>query len=234
MVKQIKSYFKHTQVLITRFLKKPQWHNLRTVQPISRVFGFDRGTPIDRVYIENFLEKNKNLIKGVVCEIAEDTYSKKFGANVEKYEILHYTKDNKKATIIGDLTNTTTLPEAIIDCFILTQTLNFIYDFKAAIKGIYHMLKPGGIALITVGGLSQISRYDYNRWGDYWRFTDLSIKKAFEEVFGEGNVEVETYGNVLSAIAFLHGISAEELTEDELFYKDEDYQVIICIKAVKR
>jgi len=42
-------------------------------------------------------------------------YSKKFGANVEKYEILHYTKDNKKATIIGDLTNTTTLPEAIID-----------------------------------------------------------------------------------------------------------------------
>jgi len=73
MVKQIKSYFKHTQVLITRFLKKPQWHNLRTVQPISRVFGFDRGTPIDRVYIENFLEKNKNLIKGVVCEIAEDT-----------------------------------------------------------------------------------------------------------------------------------------------------------------
>ncbi len=96
------------------------------------------------------------------------------------------------------------------------------------------MLKPGGIALITVGGLSQISRYDYNRWGDYWRFTDLSIKKAFEEVFGEGNVEVETYGNVLSAIAFLHGISAEELTEDELFYKDEDYQVIICIKAVKR
>jgi len=234
MVKYLKSYLKYMQVLIIRFLKKPNWYDLRTLQPISRIFGFDRGTPIDRVYIEHFLNKNKYLIKGVVCEIAENTYSRKFGTNVEKYEILHYTKENKNATIIGDLTNIHTLPEATIDCFILTQTLNFIYDFKQAIKGIYHMLKVGGVALVTVAGISQISRYDYDRWGDYWRFTDLSIKKAFEEIFGEGNVEVETYGNVLSAIAFLHGISAEELTYDELFYKDEDYQVIICIKAVKK
>ncbi len=96
------------------------------------------------------------------------------------------------------------------------------------------MLKDGGVGLITVAGISQISRYDMDRWGDYWRFTDLSIKKAFEEVFGEGIVEVETYGNVLASTAFLQGISAEELTKDELFYKDNDYQMTITIKAVKR
>jgi len=216
-----------------RILKPPNWHNLRTLKPISRVFGFDRGTPIDRFYIEDFLRKNQNYITGIVCEIAEDTYSKKFGYNVEKIEILSYTPDNEKATIIGDLTNINTLPESKIDCFICTQTLNFIYDFKSAIRGIHYILKKGGVALVTVAGISQISRYDYIRWGDYWRFTDLSMKKAFSEVFGEENVYIETYGNVLTAVAFLHGISAEELTKDELLYKDPDYQLLICVRAFK-
>jgi len=220
--------------LINRLLKKPNWYNLKNLEPISRVFGFDRGTPIDRVYIEEFLHKNRYLIKGVVCEIADNSYSKKYGSNVEKYEILHYTSDNKNATIVGDLTNTSTIPQNAIDCFIMTQTLNFIYDFKSAISGLHYMLKKGGVALVTVAGISQISRYDYERWGDYWRFTDLSIKKAFEEVFGEGNVQVETYGNVLASIAFLQGIAAEELTNEELFYKDKDYQMIITIKARKK
>jgi len=220
--------------LLTRLFKKPNWYNLRNLKPVSSVFAFDRGTPIDRVYIEDFLEKNRIFVKGVLCEIADNSYSKKYGSNVEKFEILHYTQENKHATIVGDLTNISTIPQGKIDCFILTQTLNFIYDFKSAIVGLHFMLKEGGVALVSVAGISQISRYDMDRWGDYWRFTDLSIKKAFEEVFGYGNVEVETYGNVLSTTAFLQGISAEELTKEELFYKDKDYQMTITIKATKK
>ena len=220
--------------LLNRLIKKPNWYNLRNLEPISKVFALDRGTPIDRVYIEDFLGKNRDIIKGVVCEIADNSYSKKFGSDIKKYEILHYSDDNPNATIIGDLCDIHTLPENKIDCFILTQTLNFIYDFKSAIRGVYYMLNEGGTALVTVSGISQISRYDYERWGDYWRFTDMSIKKAFEEVFGDDNVEVEVYGNVLSATAFLQGISAEELTKEELFYKDNDYQITISIKAIKK
>lgn len=130
--------------IITRLLKKPNWHNFRNLEPISRVFALDRGTPIDRVYIEDFLEKNKNLVRGVTCEIADNSYSKKYGSNIEKFEILHYTNNNKNATIVGDLTDISTIPQCKIDCFILTQTLNFIYDFKSAIKGLYHMLNRGG------------------------------------------------------------------------------------------
>ena len=130
--------------LLNRLIKKPNWYNLRNLEPISKVFALDRGTPIDRVYIEDFLEKNKNFVKGVVCEIADNTYSKKYGSSIEKFEILHYTGDNKDATIIGDLTNISTIPKGCIDCFILTQTLNFIYDFKSAIAGLHHMLKDGG------------------------------------------------------------------------------------------
>lgn len=214
-------------------MKKINWYNLRNLKPISRKFGFDRGTPIDRIYIEDFLNKNRQFITGTVCEIADNAYSLKYGHNVEKYEILHYTNDNKGTTIVGDLTNKDTLPQGQVDCFILTQTLNFIYDVKAAIEGLHYILSNQGVALITVAGISQISRYDMDRWGDYWRFTDLSIKKLFDDVFGSENVEVETYGSVLTATAFLQGISAEELTQEELFYKDIDYQLTITIMAKK-
>lgn len=232
MVNPLKKFFKLLFGIeaIKKKINPNQWNS---IDPVSRKFGFDRGTSIDRVYIEDFLNKNRNYVKGVICEIGSDDYSKKFGYNIERIEVLHYTPDNKKATIVGDLTKPSTLPKEQIDCFIVTQTLNFIYDFRAAIWGIYYMLKRGGVALVTVSGISQISRYDMERWGDYYRFTDLSMKIAFEEVFGKGNVYVETYGNVFTAIAFLHGFAAEELPHKKIFYKDPDYQVIIAIKAIK-
>jgi len=201
--------------------------------PISQTFGFDRGTPLDRIYIEDFLKKHATCISGRTLEIAEADYSKRFGRNVEKYEILHFTADNDNATIIGDLTNVDTLPENRVSCFICTQTLNFIYDFKKAIQGGWHLLEDRGVMLTTVAGISQVSRYDMDKWGDYWRFNTLSMQKSFEEVFGVGQVEVDYYGNVLTATALLQGISAEELTKEELFFKDHNYQVTIGIKAQK-
>lgn len=219
--------------LLNRFIKKTNWLNLRSTKPISSVFGFDRGKPIDRFFIEHFLRNNREFIKGSVLEIADSTYSKQFAQTGSVFEILHYSNDNPKATIIGDLTNIKTLPYKKVDCFICTQTLNFIYDFKSAIKGIHHILKDGGVALVTVAGISQISRYDMDRWGDYWRFTELSIQKSFEEVFGIGHISVEYYGNVLTSVAFLHGLSAEELEIEELFIRDKDYQMLITLVATK-
>ena len=209
------------------------WKNLRSLKPISNQFGLDRGTPIDRVYIEDFLFRNKHLINGICLEISENTYSKKFGKNVTKFEILHATKLNKSATIIGDLTNLDNLPENFVDCFICTQTYNFIYDFKKAIEGSHKLLKENGTLLATVSGISQISKYDMDRWGDYWRFTTKSLTIIFNEVFGEDNFELFTYGNVLTSIAFLSGISGEELTKEELFTKDDQFQLIICVRAQK-
>ncbi len=135
---------KNAHFIYNRLCRPPKWHNLRSIEPISKVFGFDRGTPIDRIYTNDFLRKNAHFIQGRVCEIAENTYTKTFGSNITQSEILHYTTENKNATIIGDLTQHSTLPQGILDCFICTVTLNFIYDYKAAIKGIYLMLKSNG------------------------------------------------------------------------------------------
>jgi hypothetical protein len=220
---------------IKRLILPVRWHDLRHTKPVSEVFGLDRGMAIDRYYIEKFLEENAHSIKGTVLEIAESTYSKKFGRrDTVRFEVLHYSQDHPDATIVGDLTQTATLPEKTIDCFICTQTFNFIYDFRKAIAGSYHLLKENGILLATVGGISQISRFDMDRWGDYWRFTTKSACRAFEEVFGEGNVVVESYGNVLTAVAFLEGISARELKTEELDHKDDNYQLLITIRAVKK
>ncbi|MDY2823323.1 MAG: hypothetical protein SOT27_03550 [Helicobacter sp.] len=219
---------------IKRITKPTKWYNLRSFEPISRVFGFDRGTPIDRIYQEDFLQTYASYIKGNVCEIAEDTYTKKFGHNILQSHILHYTNDNKKATIVGDLTKFHDLPKNFLDCFICTVTLNFIYEYKKAIEGIYHMLLGGGVALVTVAGIVQVSRHDYDNWGDYWRFMEMGIKRDFEEIFGIGNVETIVYGNLLALMAEFQGIAAEELTLEEIMHKDLEYPIIIGIFAKKQ
>lgn len=209
------------------------FQDLRRTDPVSRVFGLDRGTPIDRYYIERFLCKNRLLIGGRVLEVGDSSYSRAFGdTRVEHLDVLHAVDDGK-ATVIGDLTDPATLPKDAIDCFICTQTFNFIFEVQKAVEGVHHLLKPGGVLLATVGGISQISRYDMDRWGDYWRFTDASFKKLFTPLF-TGGVEIETHGNALAACSFLQGVAVEDLPDKTLLdLKDPDYQVLLTIVARK-
>lgn len=205
----------------------------KKTKPISSVFGYDRGTPIDRYYIDKFLIDNQSVINGVCCEIAEDTYCKRFGNNITKQEILHFDNSNPQATIIGDLTKHNSLPKNHLDCFVCTQTFNFIYDIQSAFRGAYQMLKPGGILLATVAGISQVSRYDMDRWGDYWRFTDLSLKKIALDT-GFKNVQVKIYGNALAATLFVQGVAIEDLKNTILLDKhDDDFQVILGLFCKK-
>ena len=45
---------------------------------------------------------------------------------------------------------------------------------------------------------------------------------------------VETYGNVLTASAFLYGLAAEDLKPSELSSRDPNFEVLIAVKAIKR
>jgi glycosyltransferase involved in cell wall biosynthesis len=207
---------------------------LRRITPISRVWGFDRGLPIDRYYIERFLSAHASDVRGRVLEIGSDTYTRRFGRGwVTRSDVLSVAEGNPKATIVADLTCADHLPSGIFDCILLTQTLQFIYNVRAALKTLYRMLKPTGILLATFPGISQISRYDMDRWGDYWRFTSLSSRRLFAEVFPSAQVTVEAHGNVLTALTFLHGLAAEELRQEELDFHDPDYEVVITARAVK-
>src|SRR5690242_14615287 len=146
-------------------------------RPLSVEYGYDRGTPVDRHYIESFLEANAADIRGRVLEVGDDSYSRRFGRErVVRQDILHVHSGHAKATMFGDLSNPETLPSAAFDCVILTQTLHLIYDMEAAVRELRRSLAPGGAALITVPGVSSIDR---GEWGGswYWSLTELSLRK---------------------------------------------------------
>ncbi len=197
-------------------------------EPLNRTFGFSRGTPVDRYYIEKFLNDEKMNIRGDVWEVAENTYTMRYGAeNVRNSFMLHVSSDEPGYTK-GNFETGEGIKSEVADCIILTQVLPFISDCKAAVSNIYRMLKPGGVCLITVSGISQISRYDMDRWGHYWGFTDLSLRTLLEEQVPEEQIKIRVFGNVKSATALLYGIAAEELDQEELDNTDADYQVSIC------
>jgi SAM-dependent methyltransferase len=208
--------------------------SLRRLRPISADWGSDRGDPVDRYYIEKFLSENSADIRGHVLEIGTNRYTKAFGDDrVTRNDVLHVAEEKPEVTIIGDLTAADHIPSNIFDCIILTQTLQFIYDVPAALKTAFRILKPGGVMLVTVPGISKISRYDMDRWGHYWAFTSLSIRKIFQSFFPADSIWIQGHGNVLTAVAFLHGVSAQELRKSELVFVDEDYEVLISVRAVK-
>jgi SAM-dependent methyltransferase len=208
--------------------------------PVSDVYGFDRGTPIDRRYIEWFLTRfagarayAEGSIAGRILEIGGREYAERFGAQGSCIDVLHADAANPEATIVGDLTDEGVIDEGVYDCIICTQTLQVIWDVAAALRTIHRALKPSGALFITVPGISKSCLPDRDYWGDFWRFTSSSMRQLCEEAFPGGKVEVEAYGNVVSATMFLYGFAAEELAPAELSMRDPDFEVIVAVRARK-
>jgi SAM-dependent methyltransferase len=204
--------------------------DLRRLTPISRHFGFDRGTPVDRYYIERFLKANCLDIKGRVLEIAEDLYATRYGADrIATLDILNLTPDSPRATIIADLSNAPKLADDQFDAIILTQTLQYIFDAAAAIHTLHRILAPGGVLLMTVPGTTP-ARLAATR---YWSFTEAAVQKLVAGSFDSDRISTAVAGNVMAAVAFLQGLALEEVGHDALDFLDPDYPVIISARAVK-
>jgi SAM-dependent methyltransferase len=204
--------------------------DLDRVTPISRDFGYDRGTPIDRYYIEAFLQRHAADLRGRALEIGDDSYCRRFGGGcITQQDVLHVSS-SAAATIIGDLSQPGLLPEAAFDCMVLTQTLHLIFDMRAAVAEIHRGLKPGGVVLLTVPGISQIDR---GEWGEswLWSLTRQSALRLFADVFGAENVEAEAFGNVFAATAFLQGLALEEVDRSMLDVVDQSYPVLVTVRA---
>ena len=214
--------------------RPPSLGALRRVTPIDPNWGFERGTPIDRVYVEEFLGGHAADIRGRVLEIAAPDYTTRFGTGVEHVDILMATEGSPEATIVGDLQDAPHVPSDAFDCAIVTQTLQFVYDVRAAVATLHRILAPGGVLLVTAPGITKISGHEDGIWGEWWHFTARSLRRLAEEPFGAGNVETRSYGNVLAATGFLYGLAASDLMPDEVAVHDPLYEVVIGLRAMKR
>lgn len=204
--------------------------DLARVTPVSRQFGFDRGTPIDRHYIGRFLERNRQFITGRVLEIGDDSYSSEFGRDISRQDILHVAPGNPVATLVGDISTPGVLPKDTFDCMVVTQTLHLIYDMEHAVRNLKDALRSGGSLLLTVPGITRVGDGDWDE-GWFWSLTRQSVTRMFGDIFGPDNIEVCVYGNVYSATAFLHGLATEEVKLRMLGHQDPAYPVIVAVHA---
>ncbi len=147
-------------------------------EPVSRWFGIDRGLPVDRYYIERFMERYGGAdaplgegIRGRVLEVAEHLYVRgpqAFAARdvdgpqppllpeIDTVDVLDLSPGNDRATIVADLTGDDGVPSEAFDCVICTQVLQFVFDVRSAVRTLHRALRPGGVVLATVPALSQI------------------------------------------------------------------------------
>lgn len=217
------------------FLRRPYFFRfLLPDQPASRVFGSDRGQPIDRYYINRFILSHANDICGDVLEIGDPDYTKKYGRNFKSLTVLHYEKSTYSPTIIGNLERHETLPEEKFDCFICPQTFQYIYNFEKGIQGAYKMLREGGVLLATLPAISQTSVGKGDSWKEFWRFREETVLRGFGNVFGEKQIKVESFGNVKVGASFYYGLALEDIPADCLDVYDPNYPFLFTVRAIKR
>lgn len=206
------------------------WGDLRRMEPVSERWGFDRGLPVDRYYIEAFLARHADDIHGRCLEVMTPAYVERFGGDrVREVDVVDIDAGNGSATIIGDLTVPGLLPEDAYDCFVMTQTLPVIYDGRALVRQAYSCLRPGGVLLVTAPTLCRYSPHPE----DHWRLTDRSLRRLLEDETEGEITEIDLHGNLPACIAFLTGLAAEELSPAELDHRDTRFPVVVTARLRK-
>ncbi len=206
---------------------------VRSARPLSQNWGYDRGTPIDRYYIEGFLAECAADVRGHVLEVQEDDYSRRFGGTrVTGQDILNIDASDPRTTLSGDLANPATLPSDRFDCVILTQTLHLVFDMPAAIANVHRSLRPGGVALITVPGITPVAPDPNYNW--YWSLTEQALRKLLGQSFEQDEVTSATFGNLFAATAFLHAAAVEEVGRSRLKPCDASFPVTVTARAVRK
>jgi SAM-dependent methyltransferase len=211
--------------------RRVRWGSLRRTLPFSDCYGFDRGLPIDRYYIEAFLAREAASIRGEVLEVRDPTYAQRFGgADATQIHVVDNDATNPGATVIADLTIEGSLPYQSYDTIIITQTLHVTVDDAAGFRTLWRALRPGGTLLFTGPCVSRID--DHHQW-DHWRYTPMGLRASLAKLLPDARVTVEAHGNVLAGAAFLYGIAAQELTHAELDADDARFPVIVCARVFK-
>lgn len=214
---------------VLRGLGLPRWGNLRRIEPFSRQFGFDRGTPVDRHYLHRFLEAERPRITGDVLEIQGTGHTLRFG---------HALRDTHTVDINPAFAATYTcdlaladgvIPSDRYDAFLLPNTLCVLRDIDGCLRQALRVVRPGGVVLATTATFVPLNPDT----PDYWRLTADGWTELATRVWSGHAVTIASHGNCLASVAAMLGLAAEELTEAELDVHDPHYPVLVTLKVVK-
>ena len=181
----------------------------------------DREECFDRWYINDFVERNQESIKGNVLEFCGgEVYAKKYGdqsAKVKMMTSLRHKEINTDADFYADLDDASTLPKEKFDCIIATQVIMYVNNVEQSLINLKSMLKPGGTLILTVPGpLFHHSKNSHHMYS----FTEESLKYAVGKVFG-GWKDFKFYGSLEYVFYMLFWIKRniqEKPVEHEYLY----------------
>lgn len=214
---------------LSRRMPLPHWGNLRRTVPFSTEFGFDRGTPIDRYYLREFFDKNREWITGNILEIQMSGFTHEFGHNIQS---AHSVDINPAVspTFICDLADSQdVIPDNSYDCFLLPSTLQHMRDIEGCLRHALRIIKPGGVILASAAGFIPL----IPDGPDYWRLSAAGWTQIVARVWPECEVRIESHGNCLAATAALYGLALEELSPTELDIVDARYPVLTTLYCRK-
>jgi SAM-dependent methyltransferase len=199
--------------------------------PLSDDHGIDRGTPIVRTFIDDFLGQHREAIRGSVLEVGDSRYTASFGATrVTKSTVVDINRASPRSTLVADLNVDQALPEDRFDCIILTEVLHLLRSPDTCLRSCYQALREGGSALVTVPALKRLMPNEPE--SDYLRYTPAGLELLLSRTW-DGPFSITWYGNLRACVAFLASYTSEEIGIEELRFKDERFPLTVAALAQK-
>jgi hypothetical protein len=206
----------------------PIWGNLRRPRPFSEYFGFDRGTPIDRYYLDRFLSAHRLEIHGEVLEIQLPDCARRYGQGVTAVHTVDI-DPRFSPTYCCDLASAGIIADARYDCFLLPNTLPYLRHLERALVEALRIVRPGGTILATASTFVPL----VTDMADYWRLSAAGWEELASKAWPDCRLTVESHGNCLSAVAAMLGLASEELSPAELDGRDPRYPVLVTLHCQK-
>ena len=198
---------------------------------MSNDYGFDRGTPVNRRYIESFLSDHQTAIFGSVLEVGDARYSVGLGGDrIITQTVVDIDASNPEATLIADLNASESLSRGSYDCLLLVETLHLLSEPAACLKNCWRALRPDGTLLMTVPAMKRLS--PAHPEADYWRFTPAGLEALMTSNW-PGPFSVRGYGNLRACVAFLLGYIVEEFDDIDLDMSDPRFPLTVAAHARK-